>query len=156
LPLIVGLAVPLMMLGDLLERHINGFLAFSPAMLFPALALYAGCLLIWKSTITWTFGRRIGVFAIAAVTVALLLAAPPLIVALGAANRGTLFMLVTGSLSVTGIALWLSSLICYDSPEPAQVLCPSCGYDLRGQRECRCPECGQQYTLGDLARPREG
>jgi hypothetical protein len=36
------------------------------------------------------------------------------------------------------------------SPDVMNVLCPSCGYDLRGQRECRCPECGREFSLSDL------
>ena len=27
------------------------------------------------------------------------------------------------------------------------VLCPKCGYDLRGRREANCPECGAEFTL---------
>ena len=28
--------------------------------------------------------------------------------------------------------------------------CPTCGYNLTGLREARCPECGSQYTLDQL------
>jgi predicted RNA-binding Zn-ribbon protein involved in translation (DUF1610 family) len=28
--------------------------------------------------------------------------------------------------------------------------CPKCGYDLQGQSELRCPECGERWTLGEL------
>ena len=34
------------------------------------------------------------------------------------------------------------------------VQCPTCGYDLRGLSECRCPECGLQFDRDDLAQPR--
>ncbi len=34
---------------------------------------------------------------------------------------------------------------------PTRTPCPQCGYDLRGQTECRCPECGATFTLGDIA-----
>jgi hypothetical protein len=30
------------------------------------------------------------------------------------------------------------------------VLCPTCGYNLAGQYEARCPECGTRYTLVEL------
>lgn len=33
--------------------------------------------------------------------------------------------------------------------------CPRCGYDLRGLREARCPECGTEYTLDELLVRRE-
>lgn len=32
----------------------------------------------------------------------------------------------------------------------AGLVCPSCGYNLTGLREARCPECGTQYTLDEL------
>lgn len=28
--------------------------------------------------------------------------------------------------------------------------CPKCGYNLSGLRQCRCPECGAEYTLEEL------
>ena len=28
--------------------------------------------------------------------------------------------------------------------------CPGCGYNLSGLRQCRCPECGKEYTLEEL------
>jgi hypothetical protein len=30
------------------------------------------------------------------------------------------------------------------------IACPSCGYNLTGLREARCPECGAQFTLDEL------
>jgi hypothetical protein len=30
------------------------------------------------------------------------------------------------------------------------LLCPTCGYNLTGLRESRCPECGTQFTLNEL------
>ena len=30
------------------------------------------------------------------------------------------------------------------------VVCPTCGYNLTGLREARCPECGSQFTLDQL------
>lgn len=30
--------------------------------------------------------------------------------------------------------------------------CPSCGYNLSGLTECRCPECGQTYRIDQLWR----
>jgi hypothetical protein len=31
------------------------------------------------------------------------------------------------------------------------VPCPQCGFDLQGQRNTQCPECGRAYCLGDFA-----
>ena len=30
------------------------------------------------------------------------------------------------------------------------VVCPTCGYNLTGLTEPRCPECGSQFTLDQL------
>jgi len=49
-----------------------------------------------------------------------------------------------------GIALIVVARICWEPREGPAVPCPKCGYDLRGQQECRCPECGQQFTVGEL------
>jgi len=52
---------------------------------------------------------------------------------------------------------WIASTaLIWRSPElrtsPAgAVPCPQCGYDLRGQRNTQCPECGGAYCLGDFA-----
>jgi len=32
------------------------------------------------------------------------------------------------------------------------VVCPMCGYDMRGVRMAQCPECGVEFTLGQLVR----
>jgi rubrerythrin len=39
----------------------------------------------------------------------------------------------------------------------SNVSCPSCGYNLTGLNEARCPECGAKFTLDELfaAQPRE-
>ena len=30
------------------------------------------------------------------------------------------------------------------------VVCPTCGYNLTGLTEARCPECGSKFTLNEL------
>lgn len=37
-----------------------------------------------------------------------------------------------------------------------QIVCPKCGYSLTGLSESRCPECGAQYTLGELLASQPG
>lgn len=39
-----------------------------------------------------------------------------------------------------------------DAEDNVRVLCPTCGYSLIGLRECRCPECGQEFTLDEIIR----
>jgi hypothetical protein len=40
-----------------------------------------------------------------------------------------------------------------DSPATQDVLCPLCGYNLRGLPEARCPECGGKFDWPDLLDP---
>lgn len=38
---------------------------------------------------------------------------------------------------------------------PDQIVCPLCGYNLRGLVEARCPECGSVFAWNDLLDPRQ-
>jgi len=38
-------------------------------------------------------------------------------------------------------------------PDAQDVLCPLCGYNLRGLPECRCPECGGKFDWAELSDP---
>jgi hypothetical protein len=151
LPVIVGLEIPLCMFCDWLDRYFDELVAWPPAVLFPAVALYLGCFLIWKRTITWTPGRRIGVLVIVAASALLVALTTGVAALIDPSDDVILFTLLSASLIVSSVALCVTARVCYDPPEPARVPCPTCGYDLRGQRECRCPECGQEYALGNLA-----
>jgi hypothetical protein len=150
LPLIVGLEIPIAFLGDFLEGRFNSVVAWSPTMLFPGLMLYLGCLLIWWPVVDWTPRRRLGLLGISLVLALLLLLAAGLPRLFGWGTDSSVLTLLSTSLVTSGLALWATAWICHDLPEPAKVACPSCGYDLRGQRECRCPECGKQFTVGEL------
>ena len=151
IPIIVGLEIPLVAFGNLLERHFNSVVAWSPAMLFPGLMLYLGCLLIWWPVVDWTPRRRLGLLGISLAFALLLLLAAGVPQLLGWRTDSAILTLLSTSLMASGLALWAAAWICHDPPEPAKVACPSCGYDLRGQHECRCPECGEQFTVGELA-----
>jgi hypothetical protein len=59
--------------------------------------------------------------------------------------------------SLVALASWpvMAVLVWRERPEEralrtTPVSCPGCGYDLRGLSECRCPECGRQYTIDGL------
>jgi|SRR5436853_7567025 len=56
--------------------------------------------------------------------------------------------------SIAALAAWpvMAALAWRETSEDCRrrsltVSCPTCDYDLRGLSECRCPECGEQYTL---------
>jgi hypothetical protein len=153
IPLIVGLEIPLALLGDSLERHFDTVVAWSPVVLFPGLMLYVGYLLIWWRAVDWTPRRRLGLLGVSLAFALLLLLAVSVPQLLGWHDDSALLTLLSTSLVTSGLALWAAARICHDPSEPAKVACPSCGYDLRGQRECRCPECGEQFTVGQLVSP---
>ncbi len=153
IPLIMGLEILMAVLGDFLESHFSsvaGIVAFYPAGLFPGLMLYLGCLLIWRPVVNWTPKRRLGLLGISLAFALLLLLAASMPLLLGWRADSAILTLLSTSLVASGLALWAAAWVCHDPPEPAKVACPSCGYDLRGQRECRCPECGEQFTVGEL------
>lgn len=118
----------------------------------PALMTYFGTLIIWSPVVRWTPSRRIRTLAISVLFV------------LALATLGVLlFIWQSSPLSYTapGLALLLAciavvvlNLLWYTPPQARGdadgVICPTCGYDLRGQNSCRCPECGTEYKLGEL------
>jgi hypothetical protein len=115
--------------------------------LAPVVMFYGGGLLIWWRTVRWTHGKHFGVLVTTLVlllvlvsTAALVFVSEPLVFVVL-----PLVGLIGGS-----IALIVVSRICWEPREGPAVPCPKCGYDLRGQQECRCPECGQQFTVGEL------
>jgi hypothetical protein len=148
--------IPLVAFGDFLERHFSSLVAWAPAMLFPGVMLYVGCLLIWRPVVTRTRRRRLGLLGISLAFLSVLLLAGTAPQLLRWQTDSAVLTLLSSSLIASGLALWAMAWICHDPAEPAKVACPSCGYDLRGQQECRCPECGEQFTVGELAGGRAG
>jgi hypothetical protein len=115
----------------------------------PVVILYGGGLLIWWRTVAWTPRKRFGVL----VTSLILLLVLCVSGLLGFVDTILVVptVLIVGLIG-GGIALIVVGRICWEPPATGpDVPCPRCGYNLRGQRECRCPECGTEYTLGDLA-----
>jgi DNA-directed RNA polymerase subunit RPC12/RpoP len=63
---------------------------------------------------------------------------------------------------VAVVLTWLAVAVfiwCETPAEPAEriegssksaVACPTCGYNLTGLSEARCPECGTRFTLDEL------
>ena len=124
-----------------------GALALAPLCIF-----YGGSLIIWLPVVQWTRKKRIGTWIISlclvipAAGLAALAAIYQNYIALPAS---LVFSLIGG-----GIALILLNWIWWTPPHQrasaGAVPCPRCGYDLRGQRECRCPECGQSFDLSQI------
>lgn len=121
--------------------------------LAPVTLFYGGGLLIWWPTVRWTHRKRFGVLVTTLVLLLVLVSTAALVLV----NQELAFaaLLLVG-LAAGGSALVVVGRICYEPREGPAVPCPKCGYDLRGQRECRCPECGEQFTLGELVQRNAG
>jgi hypothetical protein len=112
--------------------------------------------LLWRKSVRWTGARMTYTFAFAAL--ALLVSAAVRLLIRGLIDRD--FASFLGS--VTAPLLWLVSTIFVWQESPAEraervaratggaVACPTCGYNLTGLREARCPECGSQFTVDQL------
>jgi hypothetical protein len=115
--------------------------------------------LLWRSGVNWNRGRVIGTQ----------------IAAVGAVIAGSLAGFVAGSLMARGdagfgvffggvlaIVLWLVATVLLwretageraermKGASKSAVTCPTCGYNLTGLSESRCPECGSRFTLDEL------
>ena len=111
-------------------------------------------ILLWRSAVRWE--GRVGTTLVAAILCALVGAVVGAMC--NTIERG--FGAFAGTTST--ILLWLvaTCFIWRESPaERAQrlgasgrdgIVCPTCGYNLTGLKEPRCPECGTQFTLDEL------
>src|SRR5262245_6155290 len=120
--------------------------------LFPAVALFVAQFFIWSPAIRWTLYKRLVYLIVSAIYIGcMVLAAFPYNIMFG---RWTFEKIAVWPLTV-GFAAVLNAWAYGTSPTRSdaetRVACPKCGYDLRAQRECRCPECGHAFTLADIA-----
>ena len=112
--------------------------------------------LLWRKSVQWN-GRRIGLTALSA----LLAAAIGFLIATLLNNQSSHeFGDFIGSASTP--LLWIVATIFVwretaaeraariDNTGRDAVICPTCGYNLTGLKEPRCPECGTQFTLDQL------
>jgi len=134
----------------------SGFAQVTSTLFFdlvPVAIFYGGALLIWAPTVWWSRKKKRDVW----------LASIALFTLTGVSSFWAWYARLLGfktnwAIASIGcaLALVLVSHVCWMPPKEtragAAVPCRRCGYDLRGQRECRCPECGEQFTLSDLAR----
>jgi hypothetical protein len=121
-------------------------------------------LILWRRAVVWTPERWRRTSAAAGVAAAFGIA---LGVCLALAipyddEVGT----VLGCLSAT--VFWIIATIVVWRETPAEraarlsragadaLVCPSCGYNLTGLREARCPECGASFTLNELLAAQPG
>ena len=130
-------------------------------------ALFAGgWFTIWWHVVHWT-RRRVAWTIIVTVISIILAIAIDLLVAilldatLGVVTAGILWWAMwVGALALVWRESTTERLAHAKTTPPVELHCPHCGYDLRGLRDARCPECGTQYTLDELltllTQPRSG
>lgn len=137
------------------------------AFFTPVAVFHFGGLIIWWPTVAWTAKKRRAVYAISLGLIGVI--AGLMVAALFLTSSGDPYGLVAMLMGILlvplifvlgAVATFLTSLVCYErraaaGEEDQPVVCPKCQYDLRGQREARCPECGEAFTLGELIPPRE-
>lgn len=111
--------------------------------------------LLWRKSVAWTTARR-------AWTVGSIFGA--CVVAVLAAAALTLLDDSFGRFvgSVVGPLAWMIATVFIWRETPAEraarvdrsgrdsLVCPTCGYNLTGLSESRCPECGSKFTLDQL------
>ena len=115
-------------------------------------------LLLWYGAVNWTPAR---IYRTSMITFAAMIAGLAMGVAIAKVlpyERG----LGTCGGALTGAIVWIILTILVWRETPAErgqrlaranadaLVCPTCGYNLTGLREPRCPECGTQFTLNEL------
>lgn len=117
-------------------------------------------LLLWRGSVRWDSRRIIGAL-LAAVATAGAGFACGLVIAttLPPYADGSFGSFVGGLIA---IMLWVVATVILwrDTPEErsqrarassrSTIVCPTCGYNLTGLSESRCPECGSKFTLDEL------
>jgi hypothetical protein len=137
------------------DREAVGFL-FCGVITWIGVAIYWW--LLWRASVNWNSqrtGRTVAAVVVCAVC--------------GAAIGGLLFLASPGRdysfcmfvTTVLAILLWLVATVFIWRETAAErsarlagagnaITCPTCGYNLTGLHESRCPECGTKFTLDEL------
>lgn len=118
--------------------------------------------MLWRKAIQWTLRRRLAAVASASVGVIILAIAQWILTDSGD------WQVKIVLLDILIPALWLISTVYYWQETPAEragrlgasgrenISCPTCGYNLTGLTEARCPECGTKFTLDELLAAQPG
>ena len=117
--------------------------------------------LLWRKSVRWT-GTRLSLTAAAVLAAALAGLIVGVAVSMGIdRDFDEDFAIFAGS--VTAPLVWLLATVFVWRESLSErvgrmardggrdgVVCPTCGYNLTGLKEARCPECGSQFTLDQL------
>ncbi|NLF31561.1 MAG: hypothetical protein GX591_11830 [Planctomycetes bacterium] len=126
--------------------------------------VYLYWLAVWRSTVRWTRSRAIRTLLAAAGTCG---AGALVVLAMSSDDMGGFVGATTLGAFIAGLGWVVATTVLWreTTVEKAQrlrtavgggggyvgpLLCPMCGYDMRGLLQARCPECGAEYTLDAL------
>jgi len=109
---------------------------------------------LWARSVRWTKGRSAGTLA---VTFASIAAAGLVYLAMMPINYDVAAFMA----SIAAPIAWVAGTILVWRDRPIErtarmedsagvLVCPTCGYNLTGLSESRCPECGSKFTLNEL------
>jgi DNA-directed RNA polymerase subunit RPC12/RpoP len=117
--------------------------------------------LLWRTGVQWDKRRIAGtLLSVVGAIVAGVFAAVLSASAMGGGGDGTGFGAFIGG--IIAIMLWLIATIFLwretaverarraTASTKSAITCPTCGYNLTGLTESRCPECGSRFTLDEL------
>lgn len=164
-PLAGVLYVFVFVAGEFMLRGTSGYrvretelFLYSDVLTWLFIAVY--WFVLWRGSVKWS-SRRVASTAIsvpAAVIVGVVVAA----IAASVVPTGGDWSFGAFIGGVVAILLWLIATVLLwreTASERAQrvsgssrstVACPTCGYNLTGLTEARCPECGSKFTLDEL------
>ncbi len=132
----------------------NVFQVVAMTVLFAAVPLigYGGSLWIWWPTFRH-HPRRHAVVAKITIVYLAVLSPGILLIFLANADLGIALTIVLALIGCGVAVIVMNRRLRAPSRAGGAVPCPHCAYDMRGQHECRCPECGAQFTVGELIIP---
>ena len=151
----VALYVPVYVV---LEHDLDYDVARFISVLLCAGFLVVAWLFVWRREVVWTPKRML--LTLASVPGAVVPAALVYLMMAWVAQFYPEVSIIVGG--IVWAATWLVStagIWCETASERRDrlarpgigvIACPTCGYDLTGLREARCPECGSQFTLDQL------
>lgn len=148
-----------LLFGIVLERVVrvggNSTAAISAVLAYTGAATF--WLLLWRGVIVWT-ATRLARTAMAAVCCTLFTITVGILVA----TITYAWELIVIFACILGLMVWMGSTVTIwrETTEEfnarirgaagGRLLCPTCGYNMVGLYESRCPECGTRYTLDQL------
>ncbi|MFN0137508.1 MAG: hypothetical protein ACKVS9_15495 [Phycisphaerae bacterium] len=154
IPLTFGVVIGAYLLLSEYWVSAGGWILLLGVVLGPAFVFYGGSLLIWWPTVRWTRRKLIGTLVTTLLYV-LSIAAVGVPFGVLSGNPMSFVWMLVASLLFGPVALVTLSWICWtplaEREAAGCVPCPKCGFDLRGQQECRCPECGFVFQVGQIA-----